>query len=308
MRVLRWIRGSRVPLHVALAGALAVPLVVIAAPAGAQAPPAVPEAARAGVLVDEWFGDWGRGDTRGRDRDGRRDDRRPLFTWSGTVDREVTLLMRGRDVWVRGDDAFGRRDRPRIEQSLPRARGEVRVRVHDGRGTVQVVEQPSARNDWTAAIRIRDPRSGADRYRIATWWEGDARDWDPRDGRWPGDRGRDDDDWPRGGRDDDRGRGGRGDAGALRWSGRVDDIVDLRIQGRRVETVTRSGDRTRDVSSRIDGAALPARATTVRVVRADGRGTVTVVQQPNASNGYTAIVRIRDPRSGAATYDIDVQW
>jgi hypothetical protein len=198
MRVRRWIRGSRVPLRAALVGACAFATTTGTAAVGAQGPPVGPDAARAGLWIDEWFGtrdswfgEWGRGDTRSRGRGDRRDERRPLFTWSGTVDREVTVLMRGRDVWVRGDDPFGRRDRPRIANPLPRARGDVRVRVHDGRGSVQVVEQPSAGNNWTAAIRIRDPRSGADRYRIATWWEGDARDWDPRVGRWPGDRGRD---------------------------------------------------------------------------------------------------------------------
>jgi hypothetical protein len=46
----------------------------------------------------------------------------------------------------------------------------------------------------------------------------------------------------------------------------------------------------------------------VRLLDANGRGTVTVVQQPAPWNGYTAIVRIRDRQSGADRYDLDFSW
>jgi hypothetical protein len=39
-----------------------------------------------------------------------------------------------------------------------------------------------------------------------------------------------------------------------------------------------------------------------------GRGDIVVVQQPSAWNGYTAVIRIYDARSGAAFYDFTAYW
>ena len=44
------------------------------------------------------------------------------------------------------------------------------------------------------------------------------------------------------------------------------------------------------------------------VTNAQGRGHVTVVQQPSAYNGYTTIVRVRDPQGGYGYYDFDLTW
>jgi len=38
-----------------------------------------------------------------------------------------------------------------------------------------VIAQPSARNGYTATLRIRDPRGGASRYRIVAYWEPPVR-------------------------------------------------------------------------------------------------------------------------------------
>ena len=124
---------------------------------------------------------------------------RTLFTWSGRVDREVYITMRGRDVRTRGVDA-GLPNRARITEALPRNRGDVEVQLLDGRGDVDVVEQPSARNGYAATIRIRDPRGGADSYRVTAYWTGDGRydDRDTRDrDRRDRDRDRDRGDWDR---------------------------------------------------------------------------------------------------------------
>ena len=259
---------------------------------------------------------------------------RQLFTWTGRVDREVFITMRGRDVRTRGIDA-GMPNRARVNEGLPRHRGDVVVRLLDGRGDVRVVEQPSARNGFTTTIRITDPRGGADSYRVAAFWQGDdwndGRDRDrdrDRDDRWERDdcgRGNSGWGWGRGGRRDDcddrprrgndaRDRHDRGawddrdDGGMLRWSGRVDDLVELRINGRRVEAITRSGRRVEDVNSSVRGNGLPARDLTITVDRHSGRGNVQVVQQPSAWNNFTAVIRIDDPQGGASFYDLSAFW
>lgn len=266
---------------------------------------------------------------------------RALFTWTGRVDREVLIVVRGRDVSTRGFDA-GLPSRTRVNSALPRTSAYVVVQLNDGRGDVDVIEQPSARNGYQAVLRVRDPRAGADNYRLTAYV--DDRGYDDRDGR----NGRDDvydrrdDDrgdkgngggWGRGGRRDgesfpgngrgngrgndrDGGYDGRGNnggnqnggAGSLSWSGRVDDVVEIQISGRRVDAITRSGVRVSDVNSNIRGGGLPTRNVNLRIDQRSGRGSIAVVQQPSSWNGYTAIIRINDSRSGAAYYDFTAYW
>lgn len=275
---------------------------------------------------------------------------RALFTWTGRVDREVLIVVRGRDVRTRGFDA-SLPNRARVASALPRSNANVIVRLNDGRGDVDVIEQPSARNGYQAVVRVRDPRAGADNYRITAYV--DDRGYDDRNDR--NDRrdrnGRDDvydrrdDDrgnngngggWGRGGRRDgepfpgngrgngrdnnpnrnDRdggydNRGGNnqnGGAGSLNWSGRVDDVVEIQISGRRVDAITRSGVRVSDVRSSVRGGGLPNRNVNLRIDQRSGRGSIAVVQQPSSWNGYTAVIRINDSRSGAAYYDFSAYW
>ena len=95
---------------------------------------------------------------------------RALFTWTGRVDREVLIVVRGREVRTRGFDA-DLPNRARVNAALPRARGTVLARLTDGRGDVDVIEQPSPRNGYQAVLRVRDPRGGADSYRITVYWD-----------------------------------------------------------------------------------------------------------------------------------------
>ena len=291
---------------------------------------------------------------------------RALFAWSGRVDREVLLVMRRGAVETRfsggGDDDRGRL---RVGSGLPRTDGTVDLRVSRGRGSADVVQQPSARNDYTAIVRLRDDQSGAGDYQITALWQ-------PVNGSYAGDFDRDDRDdrrdrrdrrdarrddrrdrrnngrgwgWGRGGRNgdartedtrddgrwgrdeggyEDRGTGSRGGwggilgqagasttgsaTGALRWSGRVDDVQEVRIRGRRANAYTVSGGSATDVRTSVSGSGLPARDVTVRVRSFDGRGRVYVVEQPSARNDYTAVLRVEDRQGGAGFYDFEASW
>jgi hypothetical protein len=59
----------------------------------------------------------------------------------------------------------------RFNSNMPRRRLTVNVEKLRGRGYVEVVEQPSSRNNFTAIVRIRDPKGGADDYEIEVYWE-----------------------------------------------------------------------------------------------------------------------------------------
>jgi hypothetical protein len=252
---------------------------------------------------------------------------RPLFDWSGRVDREVRITMHGRDARTQSAGRIqAQRSRIDVATALPRSDGHVSVRVEDGRGDVDVVQQPSARNDYTTIVRIRDRSNGTDTYRVTAFWlpersssgngpwngrdDYPARPGRDRDGR---DDRRDDrydrnDRGGRGGydRDDDYGRGAVRDA--LRWRGDVDDALEIRIQGSRIDYRTLSGKSVRNVRADLVRGGLPRRDVQVFVTDRSGRGSVSVVQQPSSRNNYTTVIRVYDPRSGYGAYSFDVSW
>lgn len=260
---------------------------------------------------------------------------RPLFDWSGRVDREVRITMHGRDARTQtsGRVPF-QRSRLDVATALPQRDGRVTVRVQDGRGDVDVVQQPSARNDYTAIVRIRDRSSGVDNYRVTAFWMPDEYgngtwnnrdDYPTRPGRDRDDRDRDRDNrdnggWGRGNRGHGNGgygNGGYGNGGygngsagrnALRWSGDVDDALEIRIQGDRIEYRTLSGKSLRNVHADLVRGGLPRGDVQVFVTDQNGRGSVSVVQQPSSYNNYTAVIRVYDPRPGYGRYDFDVSW
>ena len=95
--------------------------------------------------------------------------------------------------------------------------------------------------------------------------------------------------------------------GRVFWKGEVDAKVRISITGTSLSEQTVSG-RQMPTGSYSFTAALPNAAVTVRVNRKDGRGSVTVVQQPDASNNFTAIVEIDDSRGGDDGYLLDIYW
>lgn len=126
-----------------------------------------------------------------------------------------------------------------------------------------------------------------------------------RNGRY---RSRDRDGW-----DDDRGyRGGYGapgytGPGTMTWRGRIDDYVELTIQGNRAYSRERRGAPTYNERYNFSNP-LPRSDVRVFVKKRDGRGRVQLLQQPNRSNGYTAIVTVDDDKGGADDYEIEVRW
>jgi len=125
-----------------------------------------------------------RRDGRWDDRNGRDDrgygygGRREVYEWAGVVDKEVQIQLRGNRAYVRPiGDGDNRQSRGRVVSGLPSQPGNLVIQRLEGRGEVHVIEQPSARNNYTATFRIRDPRGGSDRYRVAVYFE-------PVDGRY----------------------------------------------------------------------------------------------------------------------------
>lgn len=92
----------------------------------------------------------------------------------------------------------------------------------------------------------------------------------------------------------------------MSWSGDVDDNLAITLRPAGVTYRTLSGKDPRGIQSSL--GVIPQNAVQLTVVQNEGRGTVVVVQQPTAQNGYTAVLRVSDPQSGYGHYRFDVNW
>lgn len=102
--------------------------------------------------------------------------------------------------------------------------------------------------------------------------------------------------------------GGSGTAtGSGTWSGRVDDRGNILIRGNAIWAENVRGNMTQTYSQNMNGV-LPRRSAIVTARREDGRGRVSVIQQPSRSNNFTAIIQVYDSGGGADNYRIDFSW
>jgi hypothetical protein len=226
---------------------------------------------------------------------------RVLGTWRGRVDKEMQITIRGRSVssnTLSGEQLNGRF---RLESALPREDGTVRVAVSSGRGEVGVVQQPSASNNYTAIIRMLDRGSGADAYRVTAYWTPSVAMRGNRGGVGRG----------RGNMGNGVGRGNVGrnrmNAAVLRWTGDVDADAEIRWGANGVTQRTIGGSALRSARSSLSGGGF-VQGGSVTVTSRAGRGSVSVVQQPSAANGWTAVIRVHDPQPGYGHYDFNVSW
>ncbi len=117
-----------------------------------------------------------------------------LFEWQGPVDREIRIQLSGNRAFVErvgNNERAG--NRVRTTGGLPSQDGIVTIQKFDGRGNVDVVQQPTRGNGFTTIVRLRDPQSGAGMYRIAAYWQPTGNSGVYRNGR-QGNRSRDGDD------------------------------------------------------------------------------------------------------------------
>lgn len=93
------------------------------------------------------------------------------MTWRGRVDADVRIRIRGgtADVETLGGTPYYDAQ-PNFENSLPNRRVTLRVTKNRGRGEIFIEQQPSRENNFTAIIRIKDSRGGADNYQFTLEW------------------------------------------------------------------------------------------------------------------------------------------
>jgi hypothetical protein len=95
---------------------------------------------------------------------------------------------------------------------------------------------------------------------------------------------------------------------SMEWRGTVDDVVQIRIRGRNVQTTTLTGRTFYDSNYYFDGGRGRQQSSRARVEKRDGRGRVVVVQQPNRRNNWTTLVQVIDSKGGSDRYRFNVYW
>ena len=220
---------------------------------------------------------------------------RVLLDWSGRVDSvaRITIQGGGARISLVGAEANGAGNL-QVRNDLPHRDGHVTVQVAEGRGDVIVVQQPTADNDYTAVLRIRDRSGGVDTYRLTALWAPGAANTEESYGE-VDHRRRDRDDMVR-------------SVGLLHWTGDVDKTAVIRWRGDRAMLQNIAGDVARNVRADVAGSGLPARDVTLRVIQRQGRGNIIIEQQPSSGNNWTAVIRVNDPDGGYGHYDFDVVY
>ena len=203
------------------------------------------------------------------------------IVWSGRVDREAIISCRAKSCVAESANGAPAADEHfKFSRPLPNHDVEVRLEQTEGRGEIRLVEQPSERNQYTARVSIRDPRSGSGEYSFAlVWGRGGAKEPELR----PTVRG-------------------------LIWSGAVDGRVRVTVQGGAVLSEAVAGHPV--TGERADVLEpLPARSDLNPVAKKlRGRGEVQIVELPSDKNNYRLVFEIRNLEGGADNYEIEVDW
>jgi hypothetical protein len=203
------------------------------------------------------------------------------FHWRGDVDGTDILRFRGAGVTIEHVRAQPiRNQRVDFTAPLPAARLDVAVYAVRARGAVEIIQQPSAANDYTAIIRIDDGRfSGSDVYDLYLYWPKEL----PAVAVTP-------------------------DEMDFYWEGRVDGVDRVVVRGRNAALEHLQSRPPEGVNSRFR-RTLPRVDQTVALHVFEGRGSVKLQEQPSRWNEYAVILLVDDSgKSGAATYRFGLRW
>lgn len=208
----------------------------------------------------------------------------PQLVWKGEVDGTVLLRVQKKRVLAEatGGHVIGR-PTFRFAHPLPEQRQEARVEVLEGRGSVQILEQPRGDNNYSLVARIEDRQPGATLHSLAFFW--DAQSDGSAELKVITARRRE----------------------SVTWTGRAEGDVVVSCRGESCEALTSGGVPVPGCRYRFT-KPLPSRETVVALVGRSGRGDLRLVEQPAESNQYTARVLIRDPHAGSSDYSFKLAW
>jgi hypothetical protein len=95
--------------------------------------------------------------------------------------------------------------------------------------------------------------------------------------------------------------------GRMRWRGRVDDRVQIHVQGSDATSKLITGVPVANGVFNFT-SPLPQRNVMVNLRKLKGRGSVEIIQQPSRNNGFTAVIGIFDSKGGSEDYEFEITW
>ena len=97
-------------------------------------------------------------------------------------------------------------------------------------------------------------------------------------------------------------------SGTVAWSGVVDGVDEIVISGASASVRHVSGQTPHDTRASFS-APVPRAPVSVKLLSTNGRGAITIVQEPSAANGYVTIVRIDDSHKGGnKRHEFTLRW
>lgn len=208
---------------------------------------------------------------------------RPQFVWQGQVDGTAILHLTGKRLSVEvSSGAPVEREKFHFSDALPEVRQNARLQVLDGRGYVHVVDQPTVDNHYTLGVAIEDRQPGSSFYSLEVYWDTSDNSFEHAEKT-------------------DR----------VSWAGRVDHAAIVSCRARACVSAADPGAPPGESVSAERfkfSRPLPNRDVDVRLEEPDGRGEIRLIEQPRASNHYTARVEIRDPLPGSGEYSFALVW
>ena len=217
------------------------------------------------------------------------------MNWSGRVDDNVNIVIRGRNVQYRQVTGDGvRNDTYHFNNSLPSNFRNARLDNAFGRGQIKIIN----RQNGEVVVRIQDPQDGASDYRFTLRWdEGGGNGDNPQFGI----------NTPNNGNNNGGGSSNGTGYNSVRWQGQVEGVEDIHIVGNNVTWNLVTGTGSWNVRYNQNGR-LPARSVRVTLTKRQGRGNVYISEQPSYDNNYICTVRIVDRQFGAGQYDLTLSW
>jgi hypothetical protein len=225
---------------------------------------------------------------------------RPVFQWSGRVDNDIQLIFRGNAFLATriGSDERVSQGASKLT-ALPAHTGELSLRVLEGRGDVEIKQQPTPESGYTAVIRIHDPGPGMGTYKLDVYWQAAAAGevvaivppipYPVSSPVLARERARE-----------------MARRAALVWSGDVDSELEIVVRPSGVTYETIRGRPPHALQSALNQMPWPNAELAINQI--EGRGEAYLVQQPTAENGFTARIRVRDPQPGFGHYVFMALW
>ncbi len=203
-------------------------------------------------------------------------DKYDYVHWRGSVDGRDILIFNGRSVEIKRERGKEVENvRYSFSSRIPRKRINVYLKKVDGRGKVEVIENPSYENNYSIKVLVDDgPYSGRDVYDFYVYWEKDRYSNEDYD---------------------------------FVWEGKVDGADYIIVRGSRVFVKHLRAKPIRDMHYKFY-SYLPEKPQDVELIVLRGRGKVKIVEQPSFLNRYGVKILIDDSKGGDYRYKIALRW